>query len=61
LALSWWGDPTRNKNTEAMIDAYQQANPNVKIKPQPGEGSSYWDSWPPRQPAAKPPTLSRWT
>jgi pectin-derived oligosaccharide transport system substrate-binding protein len=43
LALSWWGNPTRNKNTEAMIDAYQQANPNVKIKPQPGEGSSYWD------------------
>jgi ABC-type glycerol-3-phosphate transport system substrate-binding protein len=43
LALSWWGNPTRNKNTESMIDAYQQANPNVKITPQPGEGSSYWD------------------
>src|SRR5918992_664002 len=43
LALAWWGNPTRNKNTEAMIDAYMKANPNVKIEPQPGEGSSYWD------------------
>jgi multiple sugar transport system substrate-binding protein len=43
MALAWWGNPTRNKNTQAMIDAYQQANPNVKIEPQPGEGASYWD------------------
>jgi multiple sugar transport system substrate-binding protein len=43
LALAWWGNPTRNKNTEAMIAAYQQANPNVKISGQPGEFSSYWD------------------
>ncbi len=43
LALAWWGNPTRNKNTQAMIDAYVKANPNVKISPQPGEGSSYWD------------------
>jgi multiple sugar transport system substrate-binding protein len=43
LALTWWGNPTRNKNTQAMIDAYTKANPNVKIEAQPGEGSSYWD------------------
>jgi multiple sugar transport system substrate-binding protein len=43
LALAWWGNPTRNENTQAMIDAYMKANPNVKISPQPGEGSSYWD------------------
>jgi multiple sugar transport system substrate-binding protein len=43
LALAWWGNPTRNKNTEAMIAAYTQANPNVKISGQPGEFSSYWD------------------
>src|ERR687893_444069 len=43
LALAWWGNPTRNKNTQAMIDAYMKANPNVKIEPQPGEGTSYWD------------------
>jgi multiple sugar transport system substrate-binding protein len=43
LALAWWGNPTRNKNTQAMIDAYTKANPDVKIEGQPGEFSSYWD------------------
>ena len=43
LALTWWGNPTRNKNTEAMIAAYTAANPNVKIEAQPGEFASYWD------------------
>jgi multiple sugar transport system substrate-binding protein len=43
LALAWWGNPTRNKNTDAMIAAYTKANPDVKITPQPGEFNSYWD------------------
>jgi multiple sugar transport system substrate-binding protein len=43
LALAWWGNPTRNTNTEAMIAAYTAANPNVKITGQPGEFGSYWD------------------
>jgi multiple sugar transport system substrate-binding protein len=43
MALAWWGNPTRNKNTDAMIAAYTKANPDVKITPQPGEFSSYWD------------------
>ena len=43
LALAWWGNPTRNKNTEAMIAAFTKANPDVKLEPQPGEFSSYWD------------------
>ena len=43
MALAWWGNPTRNKNTEAMIAAYTQANPDVKISGQPGEFNSYWD------------------
>jgi multiple sugar transport system substrate-binding protein len=43
LALAWWGNPTRNKNTQAMIDAYMKANPDVKISGQPGEFGSYWD------------------
>jgi multiple sugar transport system substrate-binding protein len=43
LALAWWTNPTRTKNTEAMIAAYVAANPNVKISGQPGDFSSYWD------------------
>ena len=43
LAMTWWGNPTRNKNTQAEIDAYLKANPNVKIEAQPGEFASYWE------------------
>jgi multiple sugar transport system substrate-binding protein len=43
LAFTWWGNDVRNKNTTAAIDAYTAANPGVKIAPQPGEWSSYWD------------------
>jgi multiple sugar transport system substrate-binding protein len=43
LALAWWGNPVRNKNTQAEIDAYMKANPNVKISSQPGEFASYWE------------------
>jgi multiple sugar transport system substrate-binding protein len=43
LALCWWGNPTRNTNTQAEIDAYIKANPTVKIQPQPGDFSSYWE------------------
>ena len=43
LALAWWGNPVRNKNTQAEIDAFMKANPNLKIEGQPGEFGSYWD------------------
>jgi multiple sugar transport system substrate-binding protein len=43
VALAWWGNPTRNKNTEAEIAAFMQANPKWKISGQPGEFNSYWD------------------
>ena len=43
LAFTWWGNDVRNKNTTAAIEAYTKANPGVKIAPQPGEWSSYWD------------------
>jgi multiple sugar transport system substrate-binding protein len=43
LALGWWGNPVRNKNTNKAIKAYTKANPKVTIKAQPGEWSSYWD------------------
>ena len=43
LKFAWWGNELRNKNTQASIDAYVKANPNVKIAAQPGEFGSYWD------------------
>ena len=43
LAVAWWGNDVRNKNTTAALEAYKKANPGVNISPQPGEFSSYWD------------------
>jgi multiple sugar transport system substrate-binding protein len=43
VALAWWGNPVRNKNTQAEIDAFMKANPKWKIEGQPGEFNSYWD------------------
>jgi multiple sugar transport system substrate-binding protein len=43
MALAWWGNPTRNKNTQDEIDAYVRAHPDVKITGQPGDFASYWD------------------
>ncbi len=43
VSLAFWGNPTRNKNTDAEIAAFMKANPNIKISGQPGEFNSYWD------------------
>jgi multiple sugar transport system substrate-binding protein len=43
VALAFWGNPVRNKNTQAEIDAFVKANPNWKITGQPGEFNTYWD------------------
>jgi multiple sugar transport system substrate-binding protein len=43
LALAWWSNPTRTRNTQELIDTYMQVTPDVRIEPQPGEFDSYWD------------------
>ncbi len=43
LAMAWWGNPTRNENTQAEIDAYLKANSGVTIEAQPGDFASYWE------------------
>jgi multiple sugar transport system substrate-binding protein len=43
LALAYWSNPTRTKNTDAEIAAFTAANPPLKINGQPGEFNTYWD------------------
>jgi multiple sugar transport system substrate-binding protein len=43
IRFAWWGNDVRNKNTNAVIEKYMAANPNVTIKAEPGEWASYWD------------------
>lgn len=43
LRFTWWGNDLRNKETQQVIDAFQKSHPNIKISPEPGVWSSYWD------------------
>ena len=43
LRVSWWGNDVRNSQTQQVIDAFQQAHPNIKIQGEPGVWSGYWD------------------
>ncbi len=43
LRLTWWGNPTRDENTEKVIEAYKQVDDATTITLEPGEWSGYWD------------------
>lgn len=43
LRFGWWGNDVRNKQTQQVIDAFQQAHPNIKIQGEPGVWAGYWD------------------
>ncbi|HEX7350421.1 ABC transporter substrate-binding protein [Brachybacterium sp.] len=43
LRVAWWGNPTRDENTQNVADAYAEAQPDVTIALEPGEWSGYWD------------------
>ncbi|MET7339030.1 sugar ABC transporter substrate-binding protein [Nonomuraea sp. NPDC005650] len=43
LRFAWWGGDLRNKMTTEVIAAFEQANPNIKIAPEPGSFEGYFD------------------
>ena len=43
LRLAWWGNPTRDQNTQDVADAYAEVAPDVTLSLEPGEWSGYWD------------------
>ncbi|WP_441406393.1 ABC transporter substrate-binding protein [Arthrobacter sp. YAF17] len=43
LRFSWWGSDKRAQVTRAAIAAFEAENPNIKIKPEYGDWSGYWD------------------
>lgn len=42
LRLIWWGNPERDKRTNAVIDLYTQANAGVTIDPETYAWNDYW-------------------
>ncbi|WP_422115872.1 ABC transporter substrate-binding protein [Brachybacterium sp. UNK5269] len=43
LRLTWWGNPTRDENTEKVIEAFKEVDDATTITLEPGEWSGYWD------------------
>ena len=43
LRLTWWGNPTRDENTEQVIEAFKEVDGATTITLEPGEWSGYWD------------------
>lgn len=43
LRFSWWGTDTRHEATLAVIEAFEKANPNIKIEPEYGAQDGYND------------------
>lgn len=43
LRIAWWGNPTRDERTQAVIDLYTELNPNVTFETEPVGWSGYWD------------------
>ncbi|GHU92531.1 lipoprotein [Spirochaetia bacterium] len=43
LRFSWWGTDARHAATLAVIDAFEKANPNIKIEPEYGAQTGYND------------------
>src|ERR1043165_2872045 len=42
IRLIWWGNPERDKRTNAVIDLYQKANAGVTIDPETYAWNDYW-------------------
>jgi multiple sugar transport system substrate-binding protein len=44
LRFAWWGNPTRDERTEAVVRLFEQKNPGVKIETETSLFAGYWDN-----------------
>lgn len=43
LRLAWWGNPTRDERTIAVVELYKKANPHISIETETTGWTGYWD------------------
>jgi multiple sugar transport system substrate-binding protein len=43
IQYAWWGGPARNDRTQAVIDLYQEANPEVTVQGTTAEFAAYFE------------------
>lgn len=42
VRLIWWGNPERDKRTYAVVELYQEKNPDVTVDPETYSWNDYW-------------------
>ncbi len=43
IRFAWWGNDYLNAQTEKVIVAFEEENPGITIKAEPGDWGGYWD------------------
>ncbi|MGP9536391.1 ABC transporter substrate-binding protein [Brachybacterium sp. AOP43-C2-M15] len=43
LRLAWWGNPTRDADTQEVVEAFEEVDDSISISLEPGEWGGYWD------------------
>lgn len=43
IRFNWWGSDARHKQTQAAIDRFEQAHPNIKVQPEFSNFSDYFN------------------
>ena len=44
IGITWWGGDARAEQTQQVIEAFEEENPNITVEPQYADWSGYWDS-----------------
>lgn len=43
IRYAWWGAGERNERTQAVIDLFEEANPDVQVSGEPAEFGAHWE------------------
>jgi multiple sugar transport system substrate-binding protein len=43
IRFAWWGSDTRHETTQAIIDLFEEKNPNITVVPDYTDWGGYWD------------------
>ncbi|QSB15781.1 carbohydrate ABC transporter substrate-binding protein [Natronosporangium hydrolyticum] len=57
LQFSWWGSDSRHDETQQIIDAFEAANPDIRINGDFTDWNSYWDRLATATAGGRPPDI----
>ena len=61
LNVLWWGSQTRHEQTTAMLEKFEELNPDIDVVMDYSDWDGYWTKLPAQVAGGQTPTCSRWT